>query len=154
MNHKIKDIKALSEIIKRLKKEGKKIVFTNGCFDIIHAGHVQYLREAKALGDVLVVAMNSDSSVKRIKPGRHIVPQEQRAMVLSALEMVDYVTVFNEETPYETIRALQPDVLVKGGDWRVEDIIGNDIVKEVYSLPYREGLSTTSIIEEIKKRYC
>ncbi len=154
MNHKIKDIKALSEIIKRLKKEGKKIVFTNGCFDIIHAGHVQYLREAKALGDVLVVAMNSDSSVKRIKPGRPIVPQEQRAMVLSALEMVDYVTVFNEETPYETIRALQPDVLVKGGDWRVEDIIGNDIVKEVYSLPYREGLSTTSIIEEIKKRYC
>jgi len=98
--------------------------------------------------------MNSDSSVKRIKPKRPVVPQEQRAIVLSALEMVDYVTVFNEETPYETIKILQPDVLVKGGDWRVEDIVGNDIVKEVYSLPYREGLSTTAIIEEIKKRYC
>ncbi|NOY65439.1 MAG: D-glycero-beta-D-manno-heptose 1-phosphate adenylyltransferase [Nitrospirae bacterium] len=154
MTNKVKDIKTLSEIIKGLKKEGKKIVFTNGCFDIIHAGHVQYLREAKALGDILVVALNSDSSVRKIKPKRPIVPQEQRAMVLSALEMVDYVTVFNEETPYETIRILQPDVLVKGGDWRVEDIVGNDIVKEVYSLPYREGLSTTAIIEEIRKRYC
>jgi len=154
MNHKVKDIKALAEIIQKLKKEGKKIVFTNGCFDIIHAGHIQYLREAKALGDILVVAMNSDSSVKRIKPKRPIVPQEQRVIVLSALEMVDYVTVFNEETPYETIKILQPDILVKGGDWKIEDIVGNDIVKEVYSLPYREGLSTTAIIEEIKKRYC
>lgn len=154
MNLKVKDIKTLAGIVQDLKKKGKKIVFTNGCFDIIHAGHVQYLREAKAMGDVLVVAMNSDSSVRKIKPGRPIVPQEQRAMVLSALEMVDYVTIFDEGTPYQVIKALQPDVLVKGGDWRIEDIVGNDIVKEVHSLPYREGLSTTAIIEEIRKRYC
>ncbi|HHN65518.1 MAG TPA: D-glycero-beta-D-manno-heptose 1-phosphate adenylyltransferase [Nitrospirae bacterium] len=154
MNQKVKDIETLSGIVQELKKEGKKIVFTNGCFDIIHAGHVQYLRQAKALGDVLVVAVNSDSSVKSIKPKRPIMPQQHRAIVLSALEMVDYVTIFDEDTPYQVIKALQPDVLVKGGDWRVEDIVGSDIVKEVHSLPYLKGVSTTGIIEEIRKRYC
>ncbi len=132
-----------------LKAEGKKIVFTNGCFDIIHIGHIRYLRGAKRLGDVLVVALNSDSSVSAIKPGRPIIPEVQRAEVVSSLEMVDYVTFFSEDTPYNLIKMLCPDVLVKGGDWRPEDIVGHDLVREVYSLPYVEGVSTTGIIERI-----
>ena len=151
---KVKDLKTLIEVLKQLKKEGKRVVFTNGCFDIIHAGHVSYLREARSLGDVLVVGVNSDESVKRLKPKRPIVPCAERVEVLSALEMVDYVIVFEEDTPYELIKALQPDVLVKGGDWDVKDIVGSDLVKETYSLPYREGLSTTAIINRIIKRYC
>jgi rfaE bifunctional protein nucleotidyltransferase chain/domain len=136
--------------IDRLKIEGEKIVFTNGCFDIIHIGHVRYLREAKKLGDVLVVGLNSDSSVSRLKPKRPINPESQRAEVLASLEMVDYVTIFNEDTPYELIKHLEPDVLVKGGDWKREDIVGSDIVQDVYSLPYIEGVSTTELIEKIR----
>ena len=133
-----------------LKADGKKIVFTNGCFDIIHIGHIRYLKEAKALGDVLVVGVNSDRSVSGIKPDRPINPQNHRAEVLSSLEMVDYVTLFDEETPYELIKILQPDILVKGGDWKKEDIIGSDVAKETYSLPYVKGVSTSEIIERIK----
>lgn len=136
--------------IERLKIEGKKIVFTNGCFDIIHIGHVRYLKEAKKLGDVLVIGLNSDSSVNRLKPGRPINPEYQRAEVLASIEMVDYVTIFNEDTPYELIKYLRPDVLVKGGDWKKEDIVGSDIVPEVHSLPYIEGVSTTNIVSKIK----
>jgi len=141
----------LKQKVDRLKAEGKKIVFTNGCFDIIHVGHIRYLREAKALGDVLIVGLNSDRSVSALKSGRPINPQAQRAEVLTSLEMVDYVTLFDEETPYELIKLLQPDILVKGGDWKKENIVGSDIAKETFSLPYVKGVSTTEIIEKIKK---
>lgn len=140
---------ALSKALSEARASGRKIVFTNGCFDIIHAGHVKYLRAAKGLGNILVLGINSDASVSKIKPGRPIVPQGQRAEVLCALEMVDYVTIFDEDTPYALIKALGPDVLVKGGDWRPEDIVGSDIVPETRSLPFENGLSTTSIISRI-----
>lgn len=145
--------KELKRQIERLKKEGKKIIFTNGCFDILHMGHVRYLREAKKLGDVLIVAINSDTSVRKIKPMRPVNPQNERAEVVSSLEMVDFVVFFDEETPYELIKYLKPDVLVKGGDWSADEIVGRDLVKEVYSLPYVEGISTTGIIERILNKY-
>ena len=141
----------LKQHVERLKTEGKRLVFTNGCFDIIHAGHIRYLKEAKALGDVLILGLNSDKSVSAIKPGRPVNPQDQRAEVLSSLEMVDYVTLFDEETPYALIKLLQPDILVKGGDWKKADIVGSDIAKETHSIPYIQGISTTEIIARIKK---
>ncbi len=134
-----------------LKMQGRKIVFTNGCFDLIHVGHIRYLTAARKLGDVLFVGLNSDKSVSLIKPKRPVMPQNQRAEVLASLVMVDYVALFDEATPYELIKIIQPDVLVKGGDWKKEDIVGSDIVKETFSLPYIEGASTTEIIEKIKK---
>ncbi len=148
---KILDWNELKEVVDRFKASGKKIVFTNGCFDIIHIGHVRYLKQAKALGDMLVVGLNSDRSVSRIKPNRPINSQDHRAEVLSSLDMVDYVTLFDEETPYELIKFLQPDRLVKGGDWKKEEIVGSDIAQETYSLPYIEGVSTSEIIERIKR---
>ena len=141
----------LKKAVVRLKAKNKKVVFTNGCFDIIHIGHVRYLKEAKGLGDVLIIGLNSDRSVSSIKPDRPINPQNHRAEVLSSLEMVDYVVLFDEETPYELIKLIQPDVLVKGGDWKKGEIVGSDIARETYSLPYVEGVSTTGIIERIKK---
>lgn len=141
----------LKSIVDSQKAGGRKIVFTNGCFDILHIGHIRCLKEAKSLGDVLVVGVNSDRSVSRIKPERPVNSQDQRAEVLASLEMVDYVTIFNEETPYELIKLLRPDILVKGGDWKKEEIIGSDIAKETYSLPYIKGVSTSAIIEKIKK---
>ncbi|MFZ6007505.1 MAG: D-glycero-beta-D-manno-heptose 1-phosphate adenylyltransferase [Nitrospirota bacterium] len=146
----ILDWNTLKTELDRLKADGKKIVFTNGCFDIIHIGHVRYLREAQKLGDVLVIGLNSDSSVSKIKPGRPINAENHRAEVLSSLEMVDYVTIFDEDTPYGLIKHLRPDVLVKGGDWKKEDIVGSDIVPETHSLPYISGVSTTEIINRIK----
>ena len=139
------------ETVEKLRKDGRKIVFTNGCFDLIHIGHVRYLREAKALGDVLIVGLNSDRSVSSIKPGRPVTPQDHRAEILASLTMVDYVVFFDEETPYELIKLIQPDILVKGGDWKKEEIVGSDIAKETLSLPYVQGVSTTGIIERIKK---
>ncbi|VAX34316.1 ADP-heptose synthase / D-glycero-beta-D-manno-heptose 7-phosphate kinase [hydrothermal vent metagenome] len=153
-NKKILQGEEVGKEMERLRSEGKKIVFTNGCFDIIHAGHIQYLGEAKALGDVLVVGVNSDASVGRLKTKRPIVPQDQRVEVLAALEMVSYVTIFAEDTPYEVIKLIMPDVLVKGGDWEIKDIVGADLVGEVYSLPYRPGISSTGIIERIIERFC
>jgi rfaE bifunctional protein nucleotidyltransferase chain/domain len=141
----------LKKNVERLRTDGKKIVFTNGCFDIIHVGHVRYLKEAKSLGDILIVALNSDRSVSALKPERPINPQEHRAEVLAALEVVDYVTLFDEETPYDLIKLLNPDVLVKGGDWKKEDIVGSDVAKQTFSFPYVEGVSTSAIIEKIKK---
>ena len=135
----------------KLREDGRKIVFTNGCFDLIHIGHIRYLREAKSLGDVLIIGLNSDRSVSSIKPGRPVNPQDERAEVLASLEMVDYVVLFDEETPYELIKLIQPDILVKGGDWKKEDIVGSDIAKETLSLPYIKDISTTGIIERIKK---
>ena len=139
------------ETLGKLREAGNKIVFTNGCFDLIHIGHVRYLREAKSLGDVLVIGLNSDRSVSSIKPGRPVNPQDHRAEVLASLEMVDYVVLFDEETPHELIKLIQPDILVKGGDWKKEEIVGSDIAKETFSLPYVKGVSTTGIIERIKK---
>jgi rfaE bifunctional protein nucleotidyltransferase chain/domain len=141
----------LKEVIEGLKAQGTKIVFTNGCFGILHVGHIRYLREAKSLGDVLVIGLNSDKSVSKIKPGRPVVPQEQRAEVLASLEMVDYVVIFDEDTPYALIKLIRPDFLVKGGDWKREEIIGSDVAKKTLSLPYVQGISTSGIIERIKK---
>ena len=148
---KIQDKNNLKNICTELRAERKKIVFTNGCFDILHAGHIKYLEKAKKLGDVLIVGLNSDKSVSKIKPGRPVNNEKNRATVLSALEMVDYITIFSEETPYDLIKVVRPDVLVKGGDWKKKDIIGSDIAKETYSLPYLKGFSTTGIIEKILK---
>jgi rfaE bifunctional protein nucleotidyltransferase chain/domain len=148
---KILDRRNLNNAVEKIKNNGGKIVFTNGCFDIIHIGHTRYLKEAKDLGDVLIVGLNSDRSVSAIKTGRPVNPQDQRAEVLASLEMVDYVVLFDEETPYELIKLIRPDVLVKGGDWKKEDIVGFDIAKETLSLPYIKGISTTGIIEKIKK---
>lgn len=140
----------LKQVSDRYKSEGKKIVFTNGCFDIIHIGHIRYLKEAKKLGHILIIGLNSDSSVSRLKSNRPINIESHRAEVLSSIEMVDYVTIFSEDTPYELLMVLKPDVIVKGGDWKREDIVGSDIVPEVYSLPYINGVSTTEIISKIK----
>jgi rfaE bifunctional protein nucleotidyltransferase chain/domain len=148
---KIRDRNNLKKICESFRVAGRKIVFTNGCFDILHKGHVRYLRRARKLGDVLVVGVNSDNSVKRIKPGRPVNSAKDRAEVLAALSMVDYVTIFSESTPYRLIKTLRPDVLVKGGDWKKEEIVGYDIVDETYSLPYVRGVSTTGIIEKIRR---
>ncbi|MBD3263585.1 MAG: adenylyltransferase/cytidyltransferase family protein [Candidatus Omnitrophica bacterium] len=135
-----------------LKKRGKKIVFTNGCFDIFHPGHLKIIQKAKAKGDILVVGLNSDSSVRKLKgPGRPILNQESRAKILEAMEAVNYIVIFNEKTPYKTLKALKPHVLVKGGDWPTSQIVGKDIVDEVYRVKLVPGQSTTSIIEKIRK---
>lgn len=151
----------LEELLKRLEKErtGKRVVFTNGCFDIIHAGHVDYLEKAKKLGDILVVGLNSDSSVKRIKgEKRPIIPQEMRAKVLSSLKPVDYVVVFEEDTPLRLIKAIKPDVLVKGGDWDLEKIVGREFVEsyggEVKTIPFEFDISTSKIVDRIIRLYC
>ena len=149
---KIIDRAKIKDIITQRKNEGKRVVFTNGCFDIIHAGHVRYLTEAKKLGDILVIGLNSDNSVSTIKPGRPIIPEQQRAEVLSALSMVDYITLFNEDTPYELIKEIKPDILVKGADWDTKNIVGSDIVKEVRTIPFVEGISTTEIIKKIQSK--
>jgi D-beta-D-heptose 7-phosphate kinase/D-beta-D-heptose 1-phosphate adenosyltransferase len=148
----------LKEEVVRLKREGKKVVFTNGCFDILHAGHTRYLREAKKLGDVLILALNSDSSVRAIKgEKRPIVPETERAEVVASLASVDYVTIFDELTPLELIEMLQPDVIVKGGDWAERDIVGAEAVAEwggrVAIMPEIEGASTTNVIEKVLQVY-
>ena len=142
--------------LRALRRQGKRIVFTNGCFDLIHPGHVRYLRAAKRLGDVLVVGLNSDRSVRRLKgPERPLVPERARCEVMAALEMVDLVALFPQDTPFELIACVQPDVLVKGGDWRPEDIVGADIVRarggRVRSLPFARGYSTTALVERIRR---
>jgi len=149
MSNKILSLDELKEVVAKLKTEGEKIVFTNGCFDLLHIGHIRYLKEAKNLGDILIVGLNSDASVRRLKPQRPLNEESQRAEVLASLEMVDFVTLFSEDTPYELIKSIRPDVLVKGGDWKKEDIVGSDIVAEVHSLPYVPGVSTSAIINKI-----
>ena len=157
IDNKIKSALSLQRSLIPLKKKGKKIVFTNGCFDILHYGHVKYLQEAKNRGDILVVAVNSDSSVKKLKGrSRPVVGQKNRMRVLAALESVDFVTLFGEDTPLKLIKLLKPDVLVKGGDWDKEDIVGGRLVEswggKVISLPYVKNQSTTNIIDKIGKR--
>jgi len=138
------------------RKEGKSIVFTNGCFDILHRGHVEYLHKARSFGDILVIGINSDSSVKILKgQNRPIIGEEDRAFLLSQLVMVDAVTLFDEETPYNLIRELKPDILVKGGDYTIEQVVGRDIVEdhggEVVLIPLIPGRSTTDIISRMSK---
>lgn len=143
--------------VKQARGEGKTIVFTNGVFDILHPGHVRYLRDARALGDLLIVGVNSDRSVKALgkAPNRPINPEHERAEVLSALASVDAVVVFDEDTPHEIISALQPDVLVKGADWGENAIVGRDVVEarggKVVRIPIEAGYSTTDIINRINK---
>jgi len=157
--NKILDRNTLKNKLEALRKEGKKIAFTNGCFDILHVGHVRYLREAKKIGDILVLALNSDSSVRAIKgEERPLVSEEERAEVLAALEFIDFVTIFPELTPLELINYLKPDILIKGGDWPEDKVVGREEVKKwggrVAIIPEVEGKSTTNIVEKIKKVYC
>lgn len=159
LTSKIKTLETIQGPVNTLKTQGKKIVFTNGCFDILHAGHVDIFQQARNLGDILVVGVNSDTSIKKIKgDSRPVVPQNQRLRVLAALESVDYVIAFDEDTPYRLIAAVAPDILVKGGDWPVKDIIGRDIVEKrggkVLSIPLMAGISTTRIIEKIQEKFC
>ncbi|WP_295054041.1 D-glycero-beta-D-manno-heptose-7-phosphate kinase [Sulfuricurvum sp.] len=148
-------IKAKEEIYtlaERLKNEGKKIVFTNGCFDILHVGHVKYLQEAKSYGDVLIVGLNSDSSVRELKgPTRPVNPEGDRAYILAALESVDYVVVFSEETPHELIKNIAPDILVKGGDYEGKSVVGAEFASELRLVQFVEGKSTTATIARINE---
>ena len=155
------NVKILSEIIEirnSLKQKNKKVVFTNGVFDILHAGHVDYLTKSKSLGDVLIVGINSDSSVKRIKGDlRPVVPEQERAFIISSLKPVDYVVIFEEDTPYEVIKAIVPDVLVKGADWSKDKIVGADIVEAVggtvETIGFVNQSSTTNIINTVLEKY-
>ncbi len=153
---KVKSLRAVVHATRRAQAEGRRVVFTNGCFDLLHRGHIRYLERARALGDLLVVALNSDASVRRLKgPGRPVVRAEARAEVLAALAAVDLVTIFDELDPARVIRAVEPDVLAKGGDWPVEEIVGADVVRAkggvVRSLPYEEGFSTTALIRRMAR---
>lgn len=149
MNKKITNIKELKEILNK-KHNNKKIVFTNGCFDILHRGHVEYLQKAKELGDLLIIGLNGDSSVKRLKgENRPINNEKDRAIILSALECVDYIIIFYEDTPFELIKKLRPDILVKGGDYKIENVIGREYAKETILIDFLEGYSTTKIIKNI-----
>ena len=154
---KIRTRGAMVEERRRLRETGVTLVFTNGCFDLLHPGHIRYLREARSLGDRLVVAVNSDETVVALKgPGRPLIPLAERMEMLSSLESVDYVVSFEEETPFEVIEAIVPDVLVKGGDWTSDRIVGRETVLEaggrVLSLPFAPGYSTTALIESIVAR--
>ena len=151
MKGKIKTLGELEAIVAKAKHNGKTVVLTNGCFDLLHSGHLHLLSEAKKQGDILIVATNSDSSVNSIKgPGRPVFPQRERVELLAALENVDYVTVFDETDPRETIRKIRPQILAKGGDWPKEQIVGKELVEKVITIPYRKGYSTTKIIERIR----
>lgn len=149
----------LRKKLKDLRKKGKKIAFTNGCFDILHVGHVRYLRKARKTADVLVLALNSDSSVRSIKgEKRPLINEKERAEILAALEFVDFVTIFKESTPLKLIKYLKPDILIKGGDWPEEKVIGREEVKKwgghVEIIPEIKGKSTTNIVEKIRHIYC
>ncbi len=157
MTGKLKSASALAGIAANIKRRGKKIVFTNGCFDILHAGHVEYLSKARKMGDILVIGLNSDGSVKKLKGDSRPVNNEvDRAKVLSALYFVDYVTIFSEETPERLIKKIKPDYLVKGGDWTEEKIAGANFVKsyggKVKIVPFVAGYSTSSVIDKIAKK--
>lgn len=155
MPEKLKSLDELARIAAAARAKGQTVVFTNGCFDLLHRGHVHTLREAKALGDLLIVALNSDKSVKSIKaPERPILPETDRLELIAAMEMVDYVILFDDPDPYRLIATIKPQVLAKGGDWTADKIIGADIVEaaggRVARVPYLKGFSTTEIIERIR----
>lgn len=154
---KIITLEALKRKTVELRRQGKIIAFTNGCFDILHAGHVRYLEQAHHGSRVLIVGLNSDSSIREIKgPQRPVVPEKARAAVLAALACVDYVTIFDEETPARVIGVLKPDVLIKGADWKGKEVAGSDIVRRyggrVEYIPYVPGFSTTRMIQTIYRR--
>ena len=153
---KIRDRRELKGTLQRLRAEGQRVVFTNGCFDLLHPGHVRYLEKARRLGDALVVAVNSDASVRRLKgAGRPVLEVRDRCETLGGLASVDFVTVFEEDTPLEIIRELAPDVLVKGGDWAKDQIVGRSFVEgsggQVISIEFEEGFSTTDLVERIRR---
>lgn len=146
----------IAELSRKLKSEGKKLVFTNGCFDILHSGHVFYLQKAKQQGDILILGLNSDASVKRLKgEKRPINSENDRAIVISELKSIDYVVIFEEDTPQEIISIIVPDILVKGGDYKKEDVVGKGVVEnnggEVVIIPFVDGKSTTNIINRINE---
>jgi len=150
-SEKVLSLDSLTEIVIRRRSAGQKIVFTNGCFDILHKGHIQYLRKAKDLGDIFVVALNSDDSVTRLKgPGRPINSAQDRAEILSHYDWIDYLCIFDEDTPHDLIKLLQPDILVKGGDYKPEEVVGREFAEKVVILPFVEGYSTTNAIEKLK----
>lgn len=151
----MKSIPEGAELAERLRAEGKRIVFTNGVFDILHPGHIRYLQHARSLGDALIVGLNADASVRRNKgPERPINPEHERAEILEALECVDAVVLFEEDTPDRIIKAIQPDILVKGADWAEDAIVGRDTVEarggRVVRVPIEKGFSTTEIIRKVK----
>lgn len=153
---KIKSFREIEKISRQFKKTGKRIVFTNGCFDILHKGHIRLLKKAKSLGDILIVGLNTDSSIRRLKgKGRPFLKERDRAEILSALEMIDYVVLFHEDTPYQLIKIVKPDVLVKGGDYKKEEVVGKDIIEsyggKVYIFPVVKGVSTTQIAKKIRR---
>jgi rfaE bifunctional protein nucleotidyltransferase chain/domain len=155
---KLKSFEEIGAIAALARSNNHKIVFTNGCFDLLHRGHVHLLRTAKRYGDLLIVGINSDSSVKAIKgPSRPVLPQKDRTELIAAMEMVDYVVLFDEPDPYRLISSIRPNVLVKGGDWGKEKIIGGDFVEEdggrVVVIPYIKGFSSTEIIERIQNNH-
>jgi D-beta-D-heptose 7-phosphate kinase/D-beta-D-heptose 1-phosphate adenosyltransferase len=146
--------KELKNKVQKLQKAGKKVVFTNGCFDLLHTGHASLFEKAKTLGDVLIVAINSDKSLKGLKgPKRPLVGQKDRAKLLLSLKPIDYVVVFDEQTPEELLSQLKPDILVKGGDYKLSEIVGRQHVKKVYRYPMVKGKSTTNLINLIVQRY-
>ena len=158
MRDNIKDLHELEEAVGFLKKKGKTIVFTNGCYDLIHIGHLKCFEEGKKLGDVLIVALNSDRSIRSIKgPPRPIIPEGERAEIVSSLEYVDYVTIFDQDDPLDVITSIKPDILVKGGDWNLDTIVGREVVEsyggKVFALPLVKGVSTTQIIKTIASQY-
>ncbi|MGE5848940.1 MAG: D-glycero-beta-D-manno-heptose 1-phosphate adenylyltransferase [Candidatus Methylomirabilota bacterium] len=151
---KVRSLEGVARAVRRAQAAGRRVVFTNGCFDLLHRGHIRYLEQARSLGDLLVVAVNSDASVRQLKgAGRPVVPADQRAEVLAALAAVDLVLIFDERDPGRVIRTVRPDVLVKGGDWPVDQIVGADFVRSagglVRSLPYVEGTSSTTLIRRL-----
>ncbi|MDR3112536.1 MAG: adenylyltransferase/cytidyltransferase family protein [Elusimicrobiota bacterium] len=154
MKNKILTKKEILKEVQKLRKAGKKIVFTNGCFDLLHIGHISLFQKAKSLGDVLIVAINSDKSLKTLKgPKRPLVGERDRAKLLLSLKPVDFVIIFNEQTPRETLKVLKPDILVKGGDYKLNEIVGSEFVKKVFRFPFIKGRSTTNLINLIMQRY-
>jgi rfaE bifunctional protein nucleotidyltransferase chain/domain len=156
LNAKIVDNESIQPQLARIRFRKKKIVFTNGCFDLLHKGHIDYLAKASDMADFMIVGLNTDKSVQKIKGKERPVQDEQsRALILAALSFIDYVVLFDEETPYNLINLVQPDILVKGADYKPEDIVGYDILKskggEVKTLDFLDGYSTSSIIEKIKR---
>ncbi len=155
-SQKIVGVRSLTTTLSRLRRQGKTIAFTNGCFDILHYGHIQYLRKAKNKDRILVLGLNSDKSIKKIKdPSRPIVPERERAEVLAALDCVDYITLFDEATPQSLIEKVKPDILIKGADWKGRDVVGSDVVKnrggKVELARYDPRYSTTKIIDKTLK---
>ncbi|AEM21710.1 putative RfaE, ADP-heptose synthase [Brachyspira intermedia PWS/A] len=150
INKKLIERNNLNSVLNKYREENKKIVFTNGCFDILHRGHVEYLQKARELGDLLILGLNSDDSVKRLKGNDRPINNEiDRAIVLAALECINYISIFDEDTPLELIKIVKPDVLVKGGDYKIENVVGREYSKETVLIDFVDGYSTTNIIKKI-----